>query len=44
MDGVDQVDEGLGHDETQDEAHADYYGIGRGTNPANKKGSKDTKR
>ena len=34
MDGVDEVDESLGHDETQDEAHADDYGIGRGTHPA----------
>ena len=34
MDGVDEVDKSLGHDETQDEAHADHYGIGRGTHPA----------
>ena len=34
MDGVNEVDESLGHDETQDEAHADDYGIGRGTHPA----------
>lgn len=44
MDGVDQVDEGLGHDETQDEAHADHNGVGRGTNPAKKRGCKDRER
>ena len=34
MDGVDEVDESLGHDEAEDEAHADHYGIGRCTHPA----------
>ena len=34
MDGVDKVDESLGHDEAEDEAHADHYGIGRCTHPA----------
>ena len=38
MDGVDQVDESLGHDKTQDETHADHYGIRRGTYPAKKEG------
>ena len=37
MDGVDQVNESLGHDETQDEPHADHYGIGCGTYPAKRK-------
>ena len=41
MNGVDQVDESLGHDKTQDEAHADHYGIRRGTYPAKKEGSKE---
>ena len=37
MDGIDEINESLGHDETQDEAHADHYGIGRGAHPARNK-------
>ena len=33
MDGVDEVDKSLWHDKTQDEAHADHNGIGRGPHP-----------
>ena len=36
MDGVDEVDKSLWHDKTQDEAHADHNGIGRGPHPGKK--------